>query len=177
MESDPDQLVVLTSTRTEFEAQAAAAALRAEGIEASVFAAAASGVQWEGGISNAVRVMVRREDAARAAELLRDTRRAARHIDWNDVDVGEPEDGAPAGGPPLPTEPRVGGLSPWLARVRLVGIVLIFMPLLASWMGQGRAWFGVLIALALIVSAWSVGTTTGAGPRPNASPREGRGSA
>ncbi len=116
--ADPDQLVLLTSVRTEFEGQAMAAALRDRGVPVQVFAAAAQGVSWEGGYGNAVRVMVRRADADRAVALLREVRRDSVDLDWDRVDVGEMEQGAP---PASPFGSRRGGLSPTLQIVRAVG--------------------------------------------------------
>lgn len=90
MSSDPNILVFLTSAKTEFEGRAMAAALEAEGIPARVFAAAARMVQWEAGYNDPIKVMVRRGDLARAADVLRQTRAASRSIDWSTVDVDEP---------------------------------------------------------------------------------------
>ncbi len=136
MPADPDQLVMLTSTRTEFEARSLAAALQAEGIESRVFAAAASGVAWEGGISNAVRIMVRRADVPAAAEAMYEMRRASRAIDWSQVDFGEPEDEVAAEAASAPRQSGVRAL--WRYRVRTVGVVLIFLPMMASWLGRGN---------------------------------------
>lgn len=152
MTPDPDQLVMLTSTRTEFEARSLAAALEAEGIEVRVFAAAASGVSWEGGISNAVKVMVRRADLPAAGEAMHAMRRWSRAIDWSQVDVGEPEE--EAAGEVVRTPGR-GGMTPvWRYRVRTVGFVLIVLPMMVGWIGAGDAWLAVALCAVLIVGAW-----------------------
>ncbi len=67
-----------------------AASLEAEGIPAKVFSAAARMAQWEIGYTDPIKVMVRRADLARAAEVLRSARARARTIDWSTVDVNEP---------------------------------------------------------------------------------------
>ncbi|MDX2131024.1 MAG: hypothetical protein SFY69_03095 [Planctomycetota bacterium] len=150
MASDPNQLVLLTTTRTEFEARAIAGALEAEGIATHVFAAAAQGIAWEGGIANAVKVMVRRDDAAVADEALHRARRASRAIDWSTVDVGLPEDETAARVADAPSAP-----SPWRWRVRIVGMVLLSSPLLLNMMGQGNALIALAAGAMLIVAAWN----------------------
>jgi hypothetical protein len=117
MPDDPDQLVLLTSARTEFEGRAMAAVIEGQGIPVEVFATAAQMVQWDGGPSNTVRVMVRRRDVQAAALALQRAHRDSVDIDWDEVDVGSPED------PGTPRRPRgrIGGLSPWLWRIRVIG--------------------------------------------------------
>jgi hypothetical protein len=91
MAGDPDILVPLTSARTEFEAQTMAAALEADGIRAKVFATSANMLQWEGGYTDPIKVMVRRADLERAAASLKRTRKESVDIDWSEVDVGPGE--------------------------------------------------------------------------------------
>lgn len=149
MPPDPDQLVLLTTCRTEFEAQALANALDARAIPATVFSAAARMVQWEGGIANQAKVFVRRVDSNAALAVLRSLRTSSRGIDWNSIDVGDMEPGeTPA--PPRQT-PRVHGLSPLMWRIRIIGFSLMAMPFLISMVGPDRSLFAigfcVLVAL------------------------------
>ncbi|CAG1008387.1 hypothetical protein PHYC_03559 [Phycisphaerales bacterium] len=163
MPPDPDQLLLLTSTRTEFEAQTIATALEAEGIPVRVFAAASHGVQWEGGIANSVRVMVRRADAAMAAEALHRIRRDSRAIDWSQVDVGPPEDENPVLPPP---SSRINGWSPLFYRIRIVGFTLLFSMMLLQWMGVRVAIPALLIAIVFIIAGWTPPDARPAHPFP-----------
>lgn len=144
---DPDQLVLLTSVRTEFEGQAMAAALRDRDVPVQVFAAAAQGVSWEGGYGNAVRVMVRRADAGRAVTLLKQIRQDSVDLDWDRVDVGELEDGAP---PASPFGRRRGGLSPALQIIRAVGWGLLTATMLMWALGEQMAIPAAVIGTMLV---------------------------
>ena len=88
MPDDPDILVPLTTARTEFEGQAMAAALEADGIPTKVFATSANMLQWEGGYTDPIKVMVRRRDLEKAAASLKRTRQESVDIDWSEVNVG-----------------------------------------------------------------------------------------
>ncbi len=152
MPPDPDQLVLLMSTRTEFEGRTIAAALEAEGITTKVFAASAQMLQWEGGITSTVRVMVRRADLARAGDVLRATRRDSVDLDWSEVDVGEPEDETAAR--MTGAGERIGGLSRVLYGVRMVGFTLLFFPMLIGMTGSQNAIPALLVAGFLIFIGW-----------------------
>jgi len=128
MQPDPDILVPFTTARTEFEASAIAAALRSEGIPAEVFATAGNALGWEAAMTNPIRVMVRRRDVDSASGVLKAIRAESIDIDWNDVDVGEPEADSSASGRPVR---RIGGFSEPMALVRRVGGVLLFFAMLA----------------------------------------------
>lgn len=174
---------MLTSTRTEFEGRAMATALEAEGIACHVFATSAMAVQWEGGIANAVRVMVRRGDLDAARAALAQSRLDARGVNWSDVDVGEP-DGEISPGPRGELPARTRGRAPWMHRVRIIGLVLIFLPMMITWSGVMNAWIPVALGVAIIISAWNTGgggVAGGAGRgtegRVSASPPGDRGSA
>lgn len=90
MADDPDILVPLTTAKTEFEAETIAEALRSKTIPAEVFGTAARVGQWEFGINNDVKVMVRRADLDRAREALRAEKLESANVDWSRVDVGAP---------------------------------------------------------------------------------------
>lgn len=150
MRPDPDQLVLLTSTRTEFEGRTMAASLEAEGIPTRVFAASAQMLQWEGGITSTVRVMVRRADLDRAALVLRQVRRDSVDLDWSEVDVGQPEDDTARD--ITGTSPRIGGFSPRLSAVRSLGFTLIFALMLLNWLGPQNAIAALVIAGLFVAS-------------------------
>jgi hypothetical protein len=89
MGTDPDILVVLTTARTEFEAETLAEALRARGIRAEVFATASSTLQWEAGYSDPIKVMVRRGDAEEAERVRVSLKADSVDIDWDEVETGD----------------------------------------------------------------------------------------
>lgn len=144
MGPDPSQLVLLTTAKTEFEAEAIATSLRAEGVPAAVFSAAARTMQWEAGYQPGAQISVRAGDLEAAVAVLRRERRERGRIDWSSVDVGEFE-----GEESLPTPgPRVGGLSPRLALVRQVGVAsLILMNVM--WMVPSGSLPGFTAALGI----------------------------
>jgi hypothetical protein len=116
-----DDLAVVTTADTEFEAEAKAEALRARGIEAQVTRNAPS---WTGHVSisptaRGASVLVHRDDLERARTILKQVIADSVDIDWDEVDVGEREDD-------LPLQP-VGRMPP-LAKVSFalaLAIVLI----------------------------------------------------
>jgi hypothetical protein len=104
---DPESIVELTATPTEFEAEAIAGALRAQGVEARVVGGLLAGFRAEAPAT--VRVMVRAADLETARNALRALKADSIDIDWDELDVGDPEPGAP------PVRTGDGGL---LARAR-----------------------------------------------------------
>lgn len=89
MTTDPDSPEVLVSLGNEIEAAAIVTALQAEGIEAFASGGFTSGYRAEA--PGCVRVLVRRQDCARAKEILAQIRTTQSNIDWSQVDVGDPE--------------------------------------------------------------------------------------
>ncbi len=87
MGHDPDILVELTKTATDFDAEVIAGALQAAGIPATVFARATSMLQGQVSPVPAIVVSVRRADRERAAEVLAQIRKDAMEIDWSKVDT------------------------------------------------------------------------------------------
>lgn len=151
MNPDPDQLVLLTTFNTEFQAQSLVAALDARAIRAKVFSAAARVMQWEGGIGNQVKVFVRRGDAQAALETMRTLHDSSRGIDWNLVDVGEMEPGET---PPLRVGgARVQGLSPVLWRLRMLGFSLMAMPALVAMMGPDKMALVIVFCVLMAILA------------------------
>lgn len=151
---DPDQLVLLTTARTEFEGRAIAGAVEGEGIPVEVFATAATMVQWDGGYANTVKVMVRRADVSAAQAALARVRQASVDLDWDGVDVGSPEDDHNASSPRR-TSRRTGGFSPALWRVRMIGTGLL-TAIFALWaLGDRFAIPAAIIAVLLTISAFT----------------------
>jgi hypothetical protein len=149
--ADPDQLVLLTTARTEFEGRTMTAALEAQGIVARVFAASANMMQWEGGYTDPIKVMVRRADLARAAAALKQTKQDSVDLDWSEVDVGQPEPGTVL---PMPgaTRLRTGTA---LRHVRRIGFILIFAGMLAGFMAPTAVIPILIVAVTLIIAGWS----------------------
>lgn len=141
MSQDPDILVLLTSTRTEFEAQTIAEALRAHGIPAQAFGTAAATAQWELGIRSEFQVMVRRRDLDEAGSVLRAIKADSVDIDWEEVDVGADE--SPDTPPPLELGPKQPA-SPWLRRVGwavfIGAMLLVFWELAIVAFGAALLW-------------------------------------
>lgn len=80
--------------------------------------------QWEFGVNNTVKVMVRRADQQRGAEILRAVRADSVDIDWNEVDVGTstPDD--------APEEPRTARGREGADRRRQITVAVIVLGLL-----------------------------------------------
>lgn len=86
MHPDPQALVPLTTALNDFEAQTIAEALRAQGIPAEVFAAAASMMQT---VAVPVQVLVQEKDLAGAKNALRAIKADSVDIDWSEIDTGD----------------------------------------------------------------------------------------
>ncbi len=93
-DDDQSDLARVVQTATEFEAHAKAAVLHEEGIDARVICDAPT---WTGHLSLGhndfvASVWVRREDLEAAQQLLEQTVADSVDIDWDEVNVGQPED-------------------------------------------------------------------------------------
>jgi hypothetical protein len=149
MAADPDTLILLTTVRTEFEGSALCAVLEEEGIPARVFAASANMLQWEGGYTNPIKVMVRRADAVRAAEALATNRRSARMVDWSRVDVGEFEEGDA----PSPQDPVERSMR--RTRIRRAGFILMALGLALPALSVKIAIVAIAGAAFVIALSWN----------------------
>jgi hypothetical protein len=90
MQEEPNErTAVLTSVPSETEAAIVVAALGENGIRAETDEYT-SGLR--AGAWNWVSIMVAENDLARAQEIFEEVQRENDHIDWSQVDVGEPED-------------------------------------------------------------------------------------
>ncbi|MEL7484231.1 MAG: hypothetical protein AAFN41_07735 [Planctomycetota bacterium] len=97
MAKTPDTLIPVADAPGHAAAHAMASALRDAGLQAFVFDTARTTLQWDApAIIAPYQVHVRRADAEQAASILRDNRDESVDIDWNEVDVGEPEDATAA---------------------------------------------------------------------------------
>jgi hypothetical protein len=90
MPPSPADIVELTSVHAEFQAEAIAAALRARGIEARVLGGALAGFRAEA--PGAAKVVVFRRDLTAARAILAEVRSESVDIDWDEIELGEPED-------------------------------------------------------------------------------------
>ena len=148
---DPDQLVTLTSARTEFEGSLMRSVLEDAGIRARVFATSAAGLQWEGGYTDPIKVQVRRADLVKAAQVLKKNKQDSVDLDWADIDVGEMEPGAP----PAP----FGKTTFWerrakRRRVARLGFTLLAASMLIAFIGQQAAIPVALFTGAAVIAYW-----------------------
>ncbi|MEM8757664.1 MAG: DUF2007 domain-containing protein [Planctomycetota bacterium] len=93
MAKHPETLVPAADAVGMAAAHAMASALRDAGIQAFVFDTAKTALQWEApGVIAPYQVHVARTDLDAARDLLEQNNDDSIDIDWNDVDVGQPED-------------------------------------------------------------------------------------
>ncbi|MGP1272027.1 MAG: hypothetical protein ACTS22_01710 [Phycisphaerales bacterium] len=93
MPDAPSTLVPVADAVGLAAAHAMASALRAAGIQAFVFDTARTTLQWEAPrVIAPFQVHVARADARAAAAILEENRTDSVDIDWNDIDLGTPED-------------------------------------------------------------------------------------
>lgn len=90
MTTDPLEPEILTTVRTETEAAMLVAALEEREIEASFAPGDPAGIPVEG--TTHVDVVVRQDHLEAARKALVEIQQELSHIDWSQVDVGEPED-------------------------------------------------------------------------------------
>jgi len=88
-DSDLNNPTTLAQYCSEVEAATIIAALAENGIKATTTGSFTTGFQAEA--PGDVTVVVRQSDLASALELLREFETTKQDIDWNSVDVGEPE--------------------------------------------------------------------------------------
>ena len=89
MTPDHAEPVELTITTTEFEAETIVQALRHQGIVAASMGGALAGFRAD--TPTFVRVMVPRAQLAHARSALRAIKADSVDIDWDQIDVGDPE--------------------------------------------------------------------------------------
>ena len=89
----PDDLVTITKTPTEFQANILVAVLREAGIEAFAFGTVSGAYVGMGVLP--VPVQVRSVDLERAKEALKQNASDSVDLDWDEIDVGEREDQTP----------------------------------------------------------------------------------
>jgi len=87
--SDPDNPTKLAQYCSEVEAAAIIATLAENGIQSNSTGSFTTGFQAEA--PGDVTVVVKQSDLAHALAVLSDLGTTKRDIDWNSVDVGEPE--------------------------------------------------------------------------------------
>ena len=89
MSKRPEHTALLTSVPTETEAAIVIAALENNGIraESDEYTSGLRAGPW-----NWVQILVAEEDLSRAKEVFAQVQEENDHIDWSQVDVGDPED-------------------------------------------------------------------------------------
>jgi hypothetical protein len=89
MSERPERTAVLTSVPTESEAAIVIAALEKDGIraESDEYTSGLRAGAW-----NWVQILVAEEDLPQAKEIFAQVQEENDHIDWSQVDVGQPED-------------------------------------------------------------------------------------
>jgi hypothetical protein len=92
MHEDDDSVVTLAFFPSEIEATMVADELKRGGIQAEPAGLLTAGFRAEA--PGKVKVLVHANDLARAKELLDEYIASRDEIDWSQVDLGEPEDGA-----------------------------------------------------------------------------------
>jgi hypothetical protein len=127
---DRNDLEPIAETATEFEAQTKAAVLRSEGIECAVVCNAPS---WTGQMSlsptgRGAFVLVKRQDANQARQILKQRIDDSVDLDWDEVDVGEREDALPLRpikGMPLPAKIAAALIALTLLAGLIVAVLVI----------------------------------------------------
>ncbi len=89
MSDEADDIVVLTTTQLEYQAQLITAALEREGITVHPAGGFISGFKAEA--PGEMKVFVKASDLERAREALERIREEDSEIDWSQVDVGDPD--------------------------------------------------------------------------------------
>jgi len=93
-DNDPDMLVDLMAVSSDFEGEVIVQSLEAEGIPAWVFSAVGRTLGPLVGATMPIRVQVRRCDVELAREALKRDREESVDLDWDQVDLGDPEETA-----------------------------------------------------------------------------------
>ena len=89
-QADSDHLVTLATFDGEIQATLLANELNNQGIRAEASGVMTAGFRAEA--PGSVKVLVRAEDEARAQTVMKDYLESREAIDWDQVDVGQPED-------------------------------------------------------------------------------------
>jgi hypothetical protein len=134
---DPATLIDITNCANAIEAELLAQFLTEHGVYAHAATLAGSTNPWELGSSIPFRIAVRREDVDRGNELVREFRSRKQEpvkVDWDEVDVGEPEEGVVL--PPAAESKHRHYRWRWLRRIGLLAIVCTTL-----------LWSGILAAI------------------------------
>jgi hypothetical protein len=90
MSERPEHVVPVVSVPSEMEAGVVVAALKENGINATMSGVYTAGFRAEA--PGQVQVLVAEDDIARAREIIEAAEEERGDVDWSQVDVGEPED-------------------------------------------------------------------------------------
>jgi hypothetical protein len=86
----PEHVVVAASAENELEAGVIVAALEEAGIKSTMSGAATA--EFRVGVPGEVQVLVAQEDLAHALEVIQEGQDDEEDVDWDQVDVGQPEE-------------------------------------------------------------------------------------
>jgi hypothetical protein len=149
-----DELVTLTTARTELEGSLLRAVLADADIPAFVFATAAATVQWEGGYTDPIKVQVRAKDVERARAALAKNRQDSVDLDWNEVDVGEMESMSEEARPRFSME-RYTARRGRRRRMAKVGFALMLGSMMLAALGAQAVVPAAIVTGMLVSSAWT----------------------
>lgn len=149
-ESGDDELVELTTARTEFEGEAIVSALAARGIEARSLGGMLAGFRAEA--PALVRVMVRAGELDRARGALREVRASSRAIDWSEAELGTADERERA---PVDPEEPASVLPRWaLVLLSLAGVIAVLAALPAPAPPMSVRMVMLVLAAGLAGVAW-----------------------
>lgn len=134
---DPGTLTDITNCGSAIEAELLAQFLTENGVFAHASTIVGATNPWELGSTVPFRISVRREDFARAEELIREFRSRKQdpvEVDWDEVDVGEPEEDVAL--PAAAESKQRHHRWKWMRRIGLLAIVFAAL-----------AWSGFLAAV------------------------------
>lgn len=155
MSEGPDDLVELTTRPNEMDAALIRQVLSDAGIQSATRVANSAALGIFGASSfNSITVMVRRRDVDRANASLRQNRTDSVDIDWNEVDLGEPQDEIARRLTHAPDEPPHAGRRVRLAMSAPEGAVVVaVLSVVFVLMGMRIGWgFGTWIVIDLLVA-------------------------
>jgi len=135
VDEDGSRLVTVHLATSDFEAQAVAAILRDREIDVAVFSAAIQAFGLDGASSRmlgGIPVQVRADDLERAKSALRANKFLADSVDWDQVDVGEEDEGVKRLAQPSP----VDAFGRFMVRGGAIAFVIIVIVSAVTWLAQ-----------------------------------------
>lgn len=157
MSQDPDTLVTLTESGTQFEAQTLVNDLRAEDIPAFVFSQSPPDLGYLSAHVFPYVVQVRRKDVELARRVLDLVIADSKDLDWAEVDVGQPVDPLVGRVPRLRASRWGPAAFRWLIAVPFLASMMIGIP--AALQGSPVWAIGAVLGIVLALAAAAIVTT------------------